>query len=906
MKMVTTALTFDSEKGARNLLHLLLFLFLIIPVHSQQPLQVNKIIFEFNNSHEIKNIPKYKSLINIKEGDQFDRKKLRESLDNLYKTGSFSGIEARVEILGKNQLNLFFYTRNKYTIKSISVVQPFTKKKRGIRRAIYSLSTNSYLEESKIPNVIQELKGFLKSRGYNSPDIQPKIKKNRKKLTAQLKFVVRNNELTRINNLNININHPTMEKKLTREFMTKYYVPFKFQKRLEKLRKNLKKRHYYFPEISLNEKYLDAKQTVVDLSLDIDLGYKYIFIFSGINRQMDLISSIWEEKLFEKWAERESKKRILNDLKNRGYINARVSSSIETKNSIKYITFTVEKNRKYILGKIDFKGNRVFSDQKLKEMTKTDNMIYDRLFELRWNLLVVDLEILKLLYYFQGFPLTRINMKPEFTGRTADIHFHIREGDRYIVDSILINGNENYSDKKLLDMLVTRENNAFIQQTLNRDIERLKNHYLKNGFDEVSIGLEVSQGIRKSILIEIDEGQSFRMWNMIVIGASKTQETLIRKLFPLKKNDFFNQNKIDQFKTEIENTSIFSDVTIVKLKKQPDIVDVIVKVIPDKSRYYGFGIGWEDRRKFRGSVEYQERNIFNSYSTLSAILQIGFSERRGVLSLDTPYVFQTNLNSSFKIWDEDEIYPSYKFNRYGIGESIIKKITVSSYLMGSLNWYRTRLTELEITEGGVDMLDQPFDTTALSLSYVMEKRDDPFNPIKGDFFSTNLKIGLPLFEKDYSFFKFFWSYQKNIKLFKRSTLSLSIRNGFSAGQMSITERFFGGGIHSFRGTKNDRLGPLDPDTNEPSGGNALLLFNLEATFPLIPIPIEDLYYSFFADIGNVFETTKSMSLKNLEKALGFGIKYKTPIGPLRIDLAWNLNPQAEDDFLVQIGIGNVF
>ncbi|MCK4835358.1 MAG: BamA/TamA family outer membrane protein [Candidatus Aminicenantes bacterium] len=902
MKTDVTALTFDSGKGVKLLL-LVCLLFSLLP---GQAFQVNKIIFKFNNSFEIKNIPHYKSLINIKEGQQFNRKRLRESLQNLYETGSFSTIEARIEPLENQKLNLYFITRNKYTIKSISIVQPLTDKKKGIKKAIYSLSENSYLEESKIANVIQELKDFLKSRGYNSPDIQYRIKKNKKKLTAQLKFIINNNELTRINKLNLTINHPTMRKNMYKQFMAKHYIPYKFQKRLEKIRKNLKKQRYYFPEIKLREQYLDKKRSIVDLLIDVDLGYKYIFIFKGIKKRMDIISSIWEEKLFEKWAEKESKIRILNDLKNRGYLNARVSSSIRVKNSNKYITFTVEKNRKYTLGKVDFKGNTVFSDKKLKEVVKTDDLIYDRIFKLRWNFLTVDLEILKLLYYFQGFPLAQIMMKPEFNRKTVDIHFHIQEGEKYMVDSILFKGKNSFTSEKLLGLFVTRENSAFVQRNLNRDIERLRNFYLKNGFDDVSIDLEISSGTRKSILIEINEGQSFRMWNMIVMGASKTQTRLIRKLFPLKKNDFFNQNKINQFKTEIENTSIFSEVKIIKLKKQPDIIDVIVKVVPDNSKYYGFGIGWEDRKKFRGSLEYQERNIFKSYSTLSAILQIGFSEKRGVLSIDTPYVFQSNLNSSFKIWDEDEIYPSYKFNRYGIGESIIKKLTLNTYLMGSLNWYRTRLTELQITEEGIDILDKPFDTTSISLSYVMEKRDDPFNPLRGDFFSSNLKIGLPIFEKDYSFFKFFWSYQKNIKLFKRSSISLSIRNGFSVGEMSITERFFAGGIHSFRGTKNDRLGPLDSETNEPRGGNALILFNLEATFPIIAIPIEDLYYSIFADIGNVFETTKSMSFKDLGKALGFGIKYKTPFGPLRIDLAWNLNSQAEDNFLVQIGIGNVF
>lgn len=896
---------YDSEKGAK-LLILVLLLAGSLLAQSVAELRVNRIVFEFNNSFEARNIDKYKSLINIKENQPFSRKKIRESLENLFKTGSFSHIEARIQQLAENRVDVYFVTQNKYTIKSISIIQNITRKKKGLKKAIYSLSKNSYLEESRIPRAIQELTDYLKSRGYNHPEIQYRVRKNPRNLTAILRFIIKRNELTRINRLILNINDPKWKPELSRILNARHYIPFKFQKSLDKIRSRLKKKHYYFPEIRVEEKYRDDRKSQVDLTINVNLGFRHIFIFRGMKRKMNLISSIWEEKVYEKWALKTSEARLLNHLKNRGYLDVRVNSDIRTNKSTKFITFTVKKNKKYSLGKIEFRGNTVFPDSRLKQVMKTDDLIYDRIFELRSDSITLDLEIMKLLYYFNGYPVSQITMEPEFRHRKADLHFIIKEGEKYRVESILFKGNHAFSEKKLLEIISFRENQAFVQQNLNQDLDRLRNFYMENGFDDIRIDLDISAGTDKSVLIKINEGQSFRMWNLVVVGASRAQAKLLRKLFPLKKNASYNQNLVNQFKTRVENTAIFSEVNVIKLKKEPDLMDVLIKVRPDNSRYYGFGIGWEDRRSFRGSLEYQERNLFKSYSTLSAILQIGFSEKRAVLSYETPFFLRTSLNSSFKIWDEDEVYPSYKFNRYGLGESIIKKTSQSSFIMASLNWYRTKLTELLVSEQGIDRLDDPFDTTALSLAYVMEKRDDPFNPLTGNFFSANLKIGLPLFEKDYSFFKFFWSFQKNIRLLKRSSLSLSVRNGFSAGQMSITERFFAGGVHSFRGTRNDRLGPLDPETDEPRGGNALLLFNLEATFPIIAIPIDDLYYSLFADFGNVFESTGDFSFKSLQKAVGFGLKYKTPFGPLRVDLAWNLNPDATDGFLVQIGIGNVF
>jgi outer membrane translocation and assembly module TamA len=122
----------------------------------------------------------------------------------------------------------------------------------------------------------------------------------------------------------------------------------------------------------------------------------------------------------------------------------------------------------------------------------------------------------------------------------------------------------------------------------------------------------------------------------------------------------------------------------------------------------------------------------------------------------------------------------------------------------------------------------------------------------------------------------------------------------------IHERFFAGGSNSFRGERFDELGPVDEDSLKPIGGESLLLFNLELTFPLLS-SLKHLRAAVFYDVGNVFEKSDDLSLKSLENAVGFGIRYRTPLGPVRLELGWNLNvPEAERNALFFITIGNVF
>ena len=124
--------------------------------------------------------------------------------------------------------------------------------------------------------------------------------------------------------------------------------------------------------------------------------------------------------------------------------------------------------------------------------------------------------------------------------------------------------------------------------------------------------------------------------------------------------------------------------------------------------------------------------------------------------------------------------------------------------------------------------------------------------------------------------------------------------------MPIHERFFAGGSNSFRGAEFDGLGPKDPDSLKPVGGKALTLVNFELTFPILS-KVKNLFGVIFYDTGNVFELRKQVNLAAFQHAVGFGFRYRTPFGPIRFELGWNLNaPAGERKPHAFITIGNVF
>ncbi len=853
----------------------------------------------------------YRPLVILPDGGKYRYHDVRRSIENLNRTGVFAAIEVKVQVRAGALLDVFFILQGKPLIRALQFSGNSPLSEKEMRTAVYSLRRGELFEESLLPKALAELQALFRSRGYFNAQVSPRISLNRDRSACIIQFVIAPGRVARIARLQVDVDDPLLAGSI-RGFYSGAgtYVPGEFAKRTEKTRRLLKKHLYYFPDIKVQEDFLDAGRAALNVTVTITCGFRYHFIFQGMARRMALIAEVWERQVFEKWAEEESRARLLNDMKNEGYLDARIASAVTTSGADKTIVFSAEKNRRYRLGKITISGNKSLRDEKINEIIRTDDLLFHKLIWLRLNSLVADMEVLKLFYYYQGISPIEIRLEPSFRGNRADIEFVISEGRKYRMGSVEFNGNRAFSSAELYRQLKSRTGSPYVPKQFSEDIDRLQNFYWNNGYDDATVSYELSPGEEKSLLITISEKERKKMGELIVIGASTTQLGLLTKLFPLRKGEPFSRNRVEAFRGEIEDSAIFSDVRLDKIIKDDGAIDVLVKVVPDRGRFYGLGFGWEERRGPRGTIEYQEKNLFNSISSVAATLQLGVNETRGILAIDTPYFFRDQVTSSFKIWEENENYPSYSFNRWGLGISLVKKFSDKLYMLGSAKWYRTTLTDLIIPVFGVDQLHKPFDTTALTLSFVHEGRDDPFNPQRGHFLTSELKLGLPVFEKDYTFLKLFWNYQRHYPFLREGTFSFSVKNGIGFGDMSISERFFAGGSHSFRGTRNDRLGPINLDTpdpeGEPEGGNILLLFNLEATLPSLFIPMKNLYYSFFADVGNVFAKSSDLNLKKMERALGFGLKYRTPLGPIRLEFAFNLRKAAEQNFLIQIGIGNVY
>jgi outer membrane protein insertion porin family len=347
---------------------------------------------------------------------------------------------------------------------------------------------------------------------------------------------------------------------------------------------------------------------------------------------------------------------------------------------------------------------------------------------------------------------------------------------------------------------------------------------------------------------------------------------------------------------------------------------LVINVREGQRNYAGLGLGvesetkprefavWNSPFRLRGIAEIIRSNVFGSAGQVSLVGQLSLREKRVVLTWEQPYFFGLPLQTYLNAWLEQEGRESFTYDRQGVSLTTIKPVSEKILLLATMQWAETTLIDLQIEPNEVDRQFFPYSATSVSGSIIWDRRDDLFNPERGSFFSFVLERAFPLLEQESDYVKSFFKSQHFVPVLPRLTFSLTSRLGLGGGKedIPIHERFFAGGSNSFRGARFDELGPVDEESKKPVGGEALLLLNVELTFPLVS-GIRNLKGALFYDIGNVFAGAKEITLASLENAAGFGIRYKTPFGPVRLELGWNLDvPREERKARFYITIGNVF
>jgi outer membrane protein insertion porin family len=861
-------------------------------------------------------------LISIRPGDPYSLFAVSQSIKQVFQTRLFSDIE--VVRSGGEKVELRFLLTRKLVVRKIRFLGEKGTSGRKLRNALYSLQEYAYFADDKIARATDELKRALNDEGY----FQPKVRAVAKRVTgtpqADIDFILEPGARYAISAIRFQGNRGVAEAELKRVIKTKegdLYSLSKLDQDLEKLRALYAKNKYPRAAVELAGEDFFPENGTVSLLIRVDPDERIDIRISGAAVPVALVQPIWQERIFEDWGLDEGEARILDYLRGKGYILASVSSRVERDTAGLKIIHQVDPGRRIKIRNVRFEGNTHFSADRIKnELGIGGRVLFfgavdgKRAYE-------ISLEIMTL-YETQGFPDAQVSLQFIMKGKTAEAVYTIQEGRQQRIKSIEIVGASLISPETLRAQLTIVEGGAFFRPDIQREIEKLTAFYLSQSVrgTRIESRIEAQGDDLFTVTFNIREGRPMKIQSLFVSGNLVTRDSIIKRELRVKEGDPARADRIALSKQNLENLGIFSEVAIEEIPVTESAEHVVVTLREGARNYAGVGVGVETRDpltsasslldaslRLRGTAEFMRGNMFGSAASLSFVTQFSLSEKRIVVTWQQPYfLFDIPIETYINGWAESEDRTSFAFKREGVSLTGVRPIFWGLNLLTTLGYARTTLTRLDVPPSEIDRQFYPYSKTSLAPSFVLERRDDAFNPEGGHFSSLALDWAFPLFQTESDFLKGLFKYQRYFTLAPRVVFDGTFRLGLGMGKMPIHERFFAGGSNSFRGAEFDELGPKDPESGVPIGGKALILLNLESAFPLVS-SLPYLSGVVFYDTGNIFYNRSDFDIRHLEHAVGMGLRYRTPLGPVRLELGWNLSdPERRGKPIAFITIGNIF
>jgi len=454
------------------------------------------------------------------------------------------------------------------------------------------------------------------------------------------------------------------------------------------------------------------------------------------------------------------------------------------------------------------------------------------------------------------------------------------------------------------------------------------------------------------VTYHIEEGPQTRVRKVLVSGYVHTRPGVIRRLIQVKPNAPLRQGEVVDTQRRLYNLGTFNRVTVAPQNpagSNPD-KDVVALVEEAKRYTLSYGGGFEVQRLAsttdptsgavqaapRGILEISKLNLTGRADTLSLKLRGSTLQGRALLGYSSPNTF-ASPNFSFQAtayFEKTRDINTFNETRYEGSVQLTQQASPRTTLLYRYSFRKILVQDVKILPEEIPLFQQPTLVSQFGISWVRDTRDNPADASKGTLNSADFGLADTYFGSSASFTRFLYQNSSYYPIKRRFSFARSLRFGVLnpyRDTLSLTfppptgsnlppviplpERFFAGGGTSLRGFALNQAGPRDTGSGFPVGGQALLVLNQEFRFPMrLPYFGTSLGGALFYDGGNVYSRASRISFRSslpkptfdgsaipqcltncsnelnyFAHAVGLGLRYATPVGPVRIDLGYQIN-----------------
>ena len=601
----------------------------------------------------------------------------------------------------------------------------------------------------------------------------------------------------------------------------------------------------------------------------------------------------------------------------KGFVNTTVTVSVEpVSDQAADVVFEIEEGEKLQIKSISFQGNRHVKDGELKSLMETTEKDYKWIpgikaivsfFKgqspvLKWDALDRDLGRIAAFYHNKGYIDAKVGQpRVERRGKWLYITIPIDEGECYGVGRIEIQQDYFKDTRALLSRLELPGQSTFSQQILRQDILKLTDMFADQGFAYADITPRVTKDPEKKLVniqLLVNKGPKVNFERIEIVGNTRTRDKVIRRELRVVELEPFSASGLRKSRQRLGRLGYFEEVNMTPSKgSREDLMDLKVQVKERPTGTFSIGAGYSSVDKLILMGEISQRNFLGKGQTLSFKGILGTQTNRYTFSFTEPYFRDTRLSLGTDLYNWERQYDDYTKN--STGGSVRSGYPLTDDLSIYLSFRVDNTTLSDISDNASQIIKESRDinsTRSMRLGLSYDTRNDFYNPTKGWNNGASVEYAGGVFGGDSAFIKLNGNLSYYRPIWNDFVGHLRFGIGYvtkgTGGELPVYERFFIGGMDSVRGFKWGTISPIDPVSGERVGGEYMGYLQTEVIFPLL----KDMGLNgvVFYDMGNAWDKDSGYDIADLRKSVGCGIRWLSPMGPLRIEWGYNLDPRADE------------
>ena len=561
------------------------------------------------------------------------------------------------------------------------------------------------------------------------------------------------------------------------------------------------------------------------------------------------------------------------------------------------LEFVIKEGEKIRIKTISFDGNTAYTAKELKKKMKTSEKgffswltssgDYDK------EKLQQDVYTITDLYQNNGYAEARV-ADPEVTYKDQWIYvlIKINEGPRFKMGKVDLAGEFILPKQEMLSKLTAGKQAYYNREAIRKDMMTLTDMYADQGFAHAEIVPDINMDHEKltvDLTFHLKKNEPVYFEKINIHGNTKTRDKVIRREFKVAEQELYSSSKLKRSIADLYRLDDFEDIKVnPQPGSAPDKMNLDVEVKEKATGTFTIGGGYSGIDKLYAMASVSERNFMGRGQILECAVQTGGTARQYTMGFTEPWLFDIPLSAGLDLYKMTRDYTDY--NRDSTGGGIRLGYPLFDYVRGYVRYGYDASTISNISVAASPYLLPGRSTeSSISFSATYDSRNRMFNPSEGSKHDFTIQysglggnVGYTKLTTDTGwYFPLFWSTVG----FLHGEAGHIIKD--SSKYLPDYDRFYLGGINSVRGYGWRDISPINAD-NVKIGGTDYAQFNAEYLVPIIKD--SGLVGLVFMDAGNAW-ASEGNSYNGLRKSVGFGVRWFSPMGPLRLEKGYIIDPQ---------------